>query len=157
MPTANRILEEPISPDVVALISGRELLIEQLGKWPTFHDFEVLSIVLERAVVSAATNDLRATFLVFDLQKAPSDPERRQGTAEFLFESIGALHIDGFNQQNPIIGLSITSSEPFGKQHRFHVEWGRTGMTHDVSFDCARIAVLRVVDLNPFRKALEGL
>jgi len=157
MPTANRILEEPISSDVVALISGRELLIEQLGKWPTFHDFEVLSIVLERAVVSAATNDLRATFLVYDNQKAPSDLERRQGTAEFLFESIGALHIDGFNHQNPIIGLSIVPSEPRSNERRFHVEWGGTGIKHEVSFDCNRISVLRVVDLNPFRKALEWL
>ena len=97
-------VDEAISPEVLASISGHELLSQHLGHWPTFHDFEVLSLVLERAVVSAVACDLRVTFLVFDLSKAPGDPERKQTSAEFLFESIDSLHIDGFNHQNPIMG-----------------------------------------------------
>lgn len=155
MPSSKRTFQETISPEVLARISGRELLIEHLGHWPTFHDFEVLSLLLERAVVPAATCDLRVTFLVFDLSKAPDDPERRQASAEFLFESIDALHIDGFNHQNPILGLSIVPCG--GEEHGFRVEWGGTCMQHDVSFTCGRVAVLRVVDLNPFRKALPSL
>jgi len=155
MPSSERTFHEPISPEVLALISGRELLIGQLGHWPTFHDFEVLSLLLERAVVSAAACDLRATFLVFDLSKAPDDPERRQASAEFLFESIDALHIDGFNHQNPIIGMSIVPSG--GEERGVRVEWGGTCMQHDVSFTCGRVSVLRVVDLNPFRKASPSL
>jgi hypothetical protein len=153
MPPPERTFEHTISQETLAFISGRELLIEHLGHWPTFHDFEVLSISLERAVVSADTRDLRATFFVFDLHKSPDDPERKQGTAEFLFKSIDALRIDGFSHQNPILGLSIVPAEPFGEERRFHVQWGGTGMDHDVSFTCGRIAVLRVVDLNPFRKS----
>ena len=127
--------------------------IEYLGHWPTFHDFEVLSLHLERAVVSAAACDLRATFLVFDPSKAPDDPERRQASAEFLFESIDALDIDGFNHHNPTIGLSIVPCDERG----FRVAWGGTCMEHEVSFTCAGVSVLRVVDLNPFRKASPGL
>jgi hypothetical protein len=154
MPPPDHRFEEPISPETLALISGRELLIQHLGYWPRFHDFEVLSLTLERAVVSAATDDLRATFLVFDLHKAPDNPERKQGSAELLFESIDELRIDGFNHQNPIAGLSIVLSEPGGQSRRFHVQWGGTCMQHEVSFTCSRIAVLRIVDLNPFRKSL---
>jgi hypothetical protein len=157
MSPAERAIQETISPETLASISGRELLIQHLGHWPTFHDFEVVSLTLERAVVSAATRDLRATFFVFDLQKAPSDPERRQGTAEFIFENIDSLRIDGFNHQNPIMGLSIIPSEPLGEQQRFRVKWGGTCMQHDVSFTCGRIAVLRVMDLNPFRKVVRSL
>jgi hypothetical protein len=157
MPSPERPFEGTVSPEVLAHISGRELLIEHLGHWPTFHDFEVLSLTLERPIVSALTHDLRATFFVFDLQKAPSDPERKQGTAEFLFESIDALHIDGFNYQNPILGVSISPSEPLGDAPRFRVEWGGTCMHHEVSFTCGRISVLRVVDLNPFQKAFPNL
>ena len=149
MPSPEHTFQEPISPEALAAISGRELLIQHLGHWPTFHDFEVIALTLERAVVSAAYHDLRATFFVFDLNKSTDDPERKQGTAEILFESIEALHIDGFNYQNPILGVSILPSEPLG----FRVAWGSTCMHHDVSFTCGRIAVLRVVDLNPFRKA----
>ena len=155
MPLSESTFDGSVSPEVLALISGRELLIKHLGHWPTFHDFEVLSLHLERAVVPAAACDLRVTFLVFDLNKAPDDPERRQASAEFLFESIDALHIDGFNHQNPIIGLSIV---PCGRDEQgFRVEWGGTCMQHEVSFTCGRVAVLRVVDLNPFRKASPSL
>lgn len=157
MPLPERIFQGTISPEVLASLSGRELLIQHLGHWPAFHDFEVLSLTLERAVIPAAACDLRVTFFVFDLNKSPNDSERKQGTAEFLFESIGALHIDGFNHQNPIIGLSIVPAERFGEVRGFHVQWGGTCMQHDVSFTCGRVAVLRVVDLNPFRKAFPSL
>jgi hypothetical protein len=50
--------------------------------------------------------------------------------------------------------LSIVLSEPGGQSRRFHVQWGGTGMQHEVSFTCSRIAVLRIVDLNPFRKSV---
>ena len=155
MPSPDRKFQETVSPDTLAAISGRELLIQHLGHWPTFHDFEVLSLTLERAVVSAVTHDLKATFLVFDLNKSPDDPERKQGTAEILFEDVDALHIDGFNYQNSILGLSIVPCG--GEGDRFRVEWGGTCMQHDVSFTCGRVAVLRVVDLNPFRKAFPSL
>lgn len=157
MPSTERKFDEPISPEVLAAISGRELLIQHLGHWPTFEDFEVISLVLERAIVSATACDLKATFFVFDLTRSPADPERKQGTAEFLFENIDALHIDGFNHQNPIMSLSIVRAEPSGGQIRFRVQWIGPGRPHQVSFTCSRIAVLRVIDLNPFCKALPNL
>jgi hypothetical protein len=156
MPSDHRF-DRTIAPEALALISGRELLIQHLGYWPTFHDFEVLSIELNRALVSATTNDLRATFLVFDLNKSPDDPERKQGSAEFLFEDVDDLQIVGFNHQNPILGLVIGPSEPIGGERRFRVDWGGTCMPHEVSFSCGRISVLRVIDLNPFRKALQAV
>lgn len=152
MPPDNAF-ESMIAPDVLATISGKELLIQHLGYWPTFHDFEVVSICLDRAVgavVSAANSDLRAVFLVFDTNEAPESGERKQGTTEILFEDVDELHIDGFNYQNPIIGLSIVTG---GERGRLRVKWGGTCMRHEVSFVCSRISVLRVVDLNPFRKA----
>ena len=33
-------VDEAISPEVLASISGHELLSQHLGHWPTFHDFE---------------------------------------------------------------------------------------------------------------------
>jgi hypothetical protein len=116
--------------------------MDHLGGWPTFHDFEVLSLHLERAIVPAAA---------CDPSKSSSDPGRRQGSAGFLFENVGGLRVDGFNHQNPILGLSIVRSEE--DENRLQVDWGGTGMRHEVSFTCGRIAVLRVIDLNPFRSA----
>ena len=143
-----------ISLETLSQISGRELLITHLGHWPSFHDFEVISITLERPIVFSVTHDLRATFFVFDLGKAPEDAERKQGTAELLFESVYDLKIAGFGYQNPIMGLSIVGPQQGGS--RFSVQWLGTGSDHTTSFLCERISVLRIVDLNPFRKPFPG-
>jgi hypothetical protein len=153
MSTQDRSFDQTIAPEILECISWRELLIRHLGHWPSFHDFEVILLTLERAVVAAVTHDLRATFFVFGINKSPDDPERKQGTAEILFESIEALHIDGFNHQNPIMGVSILPSEPLG----FKVVWGGTCMHHEVSFTYGRIAILHAVDLNPFSKTFPCL
>ena len=157
MPLSEHKFDRVISPEILTQIAGRDLLVEHLGYWPLFHDFEVLSISLDRALMSATIHDLRVTFRIFDINRSPLDPERRQGTAELLFQSVDDLHIEGFNHQNPIAGLSIVSAEPMGIAPRFRVKWGGTGMRHEVSFLCERIAVLRVMDLNPYRKALPDL
>ena len=142
---------EPVAPATLARIASRELLIEHLGTWPTFHDFEVLSLTADRPTVMGSACDLRATFLVFDITKPHDDPERRQGTVELFFEQIDGLLIEGFNHQNPIVGLAITHSED---SDLFQVAWGGSGLLHEVRFTCRRISVLRVVDLNPFRRSL---
>ncbi len=152
MSPSNQGMNGGIDPATLQSISGHELLSEHLGYWPDFHDFEVLSISLDRAPVSAVMHDLRATFLVFDLRKAPDDPERKQASAELLFESVDDLIIQGFNHQNPITSLSIKPAEPSDGQGKLRVQWGGTCMRHEVSFVCHRIAVVRVVDFNPFRE-----
>jgi len=102
----------------------------------------------------ACARDLKAVFYVFDLNKYPNDPSRKQGTAELLFTDIDNLKIDGFNHQNSIIGLSIALRKTSDGSQEFHVSWGGTGMQHEVSFTCGGITVLRVTDLNPFQKNL---
>jgi hypothetical protein len=146
---------QPIAPDILASIAGRELLIHHLGHWPTFHDFEVLSVTLERPVIIGAPPDLRATFFIFDLSQAPDSPGRKQGTAEILFEGIDNLRLEGFNHQNPIMGLSITPSED--PSRGYQVTWIGPAWKNDASFICEGITVLRVIDLNPFQKSLPRL
>ena len=141
-----------IAPGTLAQILGHERLIKHLGYWPTFDDFEVASVALSRAVVAAAACTLRVTFLVFDSKKKPDAPDRKQGSAELLFEDVDALHIDGFNHQNPILGLSIVQIEPIAEKVRFQVAWGGSAIKHDVSLICSAISVVQVVDLNPFQK-----
>lgn len=104
--------------------------------------------------MTACARDLKAVFYVFDLNKSPNDSTRKQGTAELLFTDIDSLKIDGFNHQNPIIGLSIILGQTNDGSPEYYVSWGGTGMQHEVSFTCGSIAVLRVTDLNPFQKSL---
>ena len=150
MPIHERQIDGNISKEVLAKIRGHELLVSHLGYWPKFEDFEVISINLERAPLTpTSTSDLRVTFSAFDINKRPTDPERKQALVEIQFEGILDLQIEGFNRQNPITGLSIKQTD----YETFQIEWGGTCLKHDVSFTCNRISVLRVIDLNPFRKS----
>ncbi|MGA2029981.1 MAG: Imm50 family immunity protein [Verrucomicrobiota bacterium] len=147
-----RQIDGNISKEILTKIRGNELVISHFGFWPTFEDFEVFLITLERAPWPNTINrDLRVIFSGFDINKKHTDPERKQALVEIQFEEIADLKIDGFNHQNPIMGLSIKQVV----DGKFQIEWGGTVLKHDVFFICNRISVLRVVDLNPFRKSIE--
>ncbi|MES2697223.1 MAG: Imm50 family immunity protein [Verrucomicrobiota bacterium] len=138
-------------PMVIATIAGHERVVAYLGHWPTFHDMEVITLSLERVPVRVVTTaDLRATFAISDLGKAPDDPERKQALLELMFESVDAVEIKGWAHQNAILGMSLAktgdAASPIG------VTWGGCG--HDVSFRCGRIAVLSLREINPFRESL---
>ena len=141
---------------VRARIKGAKLVEAQIGLWSDFHDCEVLSIMLDRSpFCEGIACDLRAVFYIFDIRHAPSSPERRPAHVEMLFHDIDELRIDGFNHQNPImgLGLSLALCERLRKE-RILVEWGRTALPHDVKFRCDSITVVRVIDLDPFRRGL---
>lgn len=148
-----RRIDGNISEEILRKISANELVISHFGFWPTFEDFEIFSITLERAPWPVtAMNDLRAVFSGFDINKKHTDPERKQALIEIQFAEVANLKIDGFNHQNPITGLSI---KEISGDYKFQIEWGGTFMRHEVSFICNHISVLRVIDLNPFRKSIE--
>jgi len=140
----------------MARIRGADLIKAQIGHWPTFHDFEVISIALDRSpYLEGIARDLRAVFYIYDIRQAPTSPERRPAHAEILFHDIDELRIKGFNHQNPIMGLGLRLAHcGRSRKERILVEWGGTVMTHDVQFRCDSITIVRVVDLDPFRKGL---
>lgn len=143
----------PVSESAVRLIRGWELLHDHYGKWPSFHDMEIIRMILERAPTDyAATSNLRVVFFTFDLDKPPSDPKRKQAHTEILFSDLHDLKVEGWDHQNSIIGVSITREriEPLNTD-AFRVFWG--GCMHEVNFSCSDITVVDVMDLNPFEKS----
>ena len=141
-------------PTLVASISGHDRVVAHLGHWPTFHDMEVVTLSLERVPVRVVTtSDLRATFSIFDLNKTPDDPERKQALLEMIFESVAYVEIQGWANQNPILGMSLTRLvDPLIP---IAVAWG--GCSHEVSFRCASISVVSLRELNPFRQSLHEI
>jgi len=140
---------------VMSRVRGADLIRDQIGQWPDFDDFEIISICLDRSPSRdpSIACDIRAVFYIFDSRHPGSSPERRPGHAEFLFHNVDEVLIEGFNHQNPITGLGIHLAFcPRLQTERLVVEWGGTCMPHEVRFRCSSITVVRVIDLDPFRK-----
>lgn len=147
--------ENFISPEAINAIDRKNLLIERFGEWPTFEDAEVLSIEFNRGNFKQIikTNDwdqyispsLTAAFYLFDNRYSDLSLERKPTEVVIRFEGLENLEIDGFNHQNPIVGLRITFvfSDNL-KRNMFAVDWGGTGIHHEVSFTCENIIVLSV-------------
>ncbi|MSP40329.1 MAG: hypothetical protein EXR70_17715 [Deltaproteobacteria bacterium] len=154
-PWDERIVEELTPPEVVAAIEGADLLIECFGEWPSFEDAEVLALNLDRGnhwwVLETGKWDQRipprltATFYVFDFRYSGDAPERKPTEAVIRFEEFEDFEIDGFNHQNPIVGLGIKYLFSKNlKKNLFSVDWGGTGIKHEASFTCGRIQVISV-------------
>jgi hypothetical protein len=153
---ANRLQLGSPSPDVVAAVERAHLLIERLGHWPTFEDFEVLSLQFDRGNLmkifetSAWTEqiepNLTAVFYGFDIRYSPTHPDRKPILITMRFHgSFERFALDGFNHQNPICGLAMAFeySENL-RRNLFAVDWGGTGVHHDASFTCERVEVVAV-------------
>jgi hypothetical protein len=80
---------------IVANIHGAEVVVSQLGRWPSFHDAEITQVHLER--------DGRSTVTLRLVDKAPGE------FVTFTFERIVELTLDGedVNRQNVIGALAI--------------------------------------------------
>ena len=92
-------------------IEGVERLKNTLGREPSFHDGEIVSILLDRTPPSLTT--------IVELKKyarSPDDPGRAVVLAKYLvtlyFEKIEDLKLDDFNYQNVLQELVVTQEGP---------------------------------------------
>jgi hypothetical protein len=151
----DRPIPEGASDTAISQIEGASLLVGRFGKWPPFHDAEVLALDLDRGnhwrVIQSNAWDQRippsltATFFVFDHLYAATAPERKETMVALRFEEFERFGIEGFNHQNPIIGLGIAFEYSTNlRKNLFAVDWGGTALPHEVSFTCGRIRVVNV-------------
>ena len=80
-------------PELATAIPGSGAVHEWFGRWPSFHDAEIVSIRLARSGPST-------------IQVYPYSPER-PATVEFVLDEITDLKLEDFSQQNVIGGLSV--------------------------------------------------
>ena len=148
--------DQLVAPDALALIEGVDLLTSRFGQWPSFEDAEVISMAfdrgnMERVLQTDSWNELvlpslLATFYVFDALYAFEDPRRNASMATIRFDDLAHFEMDGFNQQNPIIGLSLgVQYSDALKKLLLVVNWGGTCLQHEVSLLCGSANVVAVV------------
>ena len=106
-------------------IIGHEKLTNIFGYWPSFHDAEVVSIILERRGKDKwEAPILYAKIHVFQMGPEETDNGKKHvfhhhSVVTFRFAIVENLILDGFNQQNVIFGLKI--SEKYNDERKQNV------------------------------------
>jgi hypothetical protein len=142
------------------LVEGAERLTSIFGHWPSFHDAEVIEFNLWRGNANpekppytfpTVTTKIHLWELTSEIDIRGYYVLRHHTLATLRFHDISELCMDGFNHQNAIFGLSITSSPTDGFPQRLHVEFEPAfGIT--ATFCCLRAEILEaqpLPDANP--------
>lgn len=131
-------------------IIGSEKLIKIFNHWPTFHDAEILKIILDRTAKNK--NDFGPTMdvviHVFEMTKEIDKKGffvlKNHTLATVRFNDVANLQLDCFNHQNAILGLEISKAEnQKSVLNNFKVYFDpATGVS--IEFLCSSIEVLEV-------------
>jgi len=126
-------------------IENSQLLTDIFGRWPSFHDSEVMRIVLNRGDVQRFDPYLEATIHVFQMTAEVDEHGKhvlKNHTAvTFRFIEIYELSLEDFNQQNVMCDLSISDiSDHKLERIKFNVSFdGIFGVS--AKFQCNSICV----------------
>jgi hypothetical protein len=99
---------------VTTTIRGGEQLTALFGRWPDFHDAEVVRLTLDRDTVSDRVSGPTMMLDVYAFESGPDVAPngqyvlRNQVLVSFRFFEVDQLALRGFNQQNAIWNLYIT-------------------------------------------------
>ena len=87
-----------------SFITDSDILIKAHGRWPTFHDAEVIDIHLQRgeAIDPCSWPHLTARVHVFQEQ-----PDSQPVCVTIRFDLIHDLSLTGFDHQNSLYGIRI--------------------------------------------------
>jgi Asp-tRNA(Asn)/Glu-tRNA(Gln) amidotransferase C subunit len=92
-------------------IQNSHLLTGIFGRWPSFHDAEVLRITLDRGESGSFEPSLEAVIHVFEMTSEVDDKGyyllKNHVAVCFRFREIVNLSLEGFNQQNVLQHLAI--------------------------------------------------
>ena len=158
-PWEHRVRDPRVEPGAVSQIANAEELIRHFGHWPPFEDAELVSLHFDRGNHLAVADRgvwnerqppaLEAVFYVFNAEVAAESADRRPAHVVLVFAELHEVTIEGLNYQNPIQGLGV-HIETIGRVNAscFRVNWGGTGMSHEVSLLCSEIAVRSVAPLS---------
>jgi hypothetical protein len=129
-------------------IQNSHLLTDIFGRWPSFHDAEVLRIALDRNEARPFFPYLQAMIHLFEM--TPQIDERNRYVLKnhvavtFRFLEIYKLELEDFNQQNVLEVLSIIDvSDRQLERIKFEVSFdGSVGVS--AKFQCNSISLERV-------------
>lgn len=131
----------------VAGIHGREKLVEVFGRWPAFHDAEVLRFTLDRSGLGGAEGPtaectIHAFEMTDDVDEAGRFRLKKHVLVTLRFTEVAECEVSGFNHLNVLWDLEIAPGDsdneaPFTVH--FRPSYGFGGW-----FECGAVGVVRV-------------
>lgn len=94
--------EEPGVSNAVELIEGSQAIRDYFGRWPSFHDAEIVEIHLNREEPS---------WLKIYTAIDGFHPEQKVGTIVFHFKEILNLDLGDFSPQNVVSSIDFEKTE----------------------------------------------
>ncbi len=140
----------------MAEIRNSIALTSIFGRWPSFHDAEVLSFALDRAGAGECPGPtIEARVHVFRITSAVNSKgsfvlaDYTLVTLRFLF--VQELRLEDFNHQNALMGLKIADISSRGMENilfevSFDGAWGLSA-----KFQCAAVEAVSAVPFSPSR------
>ena len=135
-------------------VDNSTALVDVFGYWPSFHDAEVLAVRLDRSGISGGP-ELEVDVHVFEMTSTVT-PEgfyelRHHTFVTLRFEGVDELSLEGFNNQNALMGLQI---EDISSRQLEFLKWEvnlDAAYGRDASFLCRAITVASVKPFTPSR------
>ena len=140
--------------DIASHIKGSHKLADILGYWPSFHDAEVLDLHFWRGDVDPSQKQylfpvLTVKIFVWELTNETDDRGyivlRNHTLTTLQFHDVEEFHMDGFNHQNAILGLSIDQQERTDNTSQLFAVRFDPAFGMSASFRCTRIEVVEAV------------
>ena len=133
------------------LIHNHQLVLEAFGRWPSFHDAEVHSALLDRTRKFDNGSFYPSVELVIHGWNMTSEITDKgyyklenQNLVHFIFEEVSDLELDGLNHQNVISSLDLSLQKNKSGESLFFVElahcYGLSG-----SFKAKRASIESVI------------
>jgi len=145
-----------LGAEVMNLVEGSDKVERIFGRWPAFHDAEVLSITLDREPADAGPT-ARIAVHTFEMtaEVGPTGHYvlRNHILVTFVLHGAEVVRLEGFNHQNVLFRLSFSLPEkPVAKDMAVEVE---LESSYGVSaiFQCARAEVVSVEPFDPAKGA----
>ncbi len=144
-------------PPIESLVQGSEKLLAIFGRWPSFHDAEVMECRLSRTPKAPGEKrdhgvQLLAKIHTWDMTNEVDSTGyyvlKNHTLVTFRFSGVEELKLEGFNHQNVIFGLTIHPRGEFGPgSSKFHVDFDPS-FGVDAIFDCPAIEILAAIPMS---------
>jgi hypothetical protein len=127
---------------------AEKLTVRYNGRWPTFHDAEIIELRLDRGNLTGdLTNpDLVGPELTLKIQSCVESQGTHPTLVTLRFGDVEDLEISGFNHQNAILGLVIERTKDGADGTDWFLVRINPAFGLGATFRCAEIEVVEAID-----------